>query len=251
MTRLTTLLITLVVMLGACGLAAPQALAQGDNAAVAVNTTDGSSLFKFAFSIRHVANGVVDQGNAAVAYASCESCQTVAVAIQIVLVATDPDVVTPTNLAIAINENCTLCETMAAAYQFVFGGADGRLGFSAEGLRRLAALRTDFRELGREELTLDEIAVRVDELMGELRDVLDTELVEVGPAVGQGAAPDDAGAGTATETTPAEEPPTATETTPTETAPEEPPPTTTETAPTEPTTTGDGTTTEDGTATSP
>ena len=89
--------------------AAPAAAVAQDNAAVAVNQKDGSSLFKFAFDIRRVMNGVVDQGNAAVAYSSCEECQTVAVAIQLILIMSDPDVVSPENLALAINYECTLC----------------------------------------------------------------------------------------------------------------------------------------------
>lgn len=59
----------------------------GDNLAQAVNEEDGSSVFDFAFSIRRVAGEVVDEQNLAVAYASCVECQTVAIALQIVLVA--------------------------------------------------------------------------------------------------------------------------------------------------------------------
>src|SRR3954468_13406266 len=85
------------------GLAPAAALAQ-DNSAVAINTKDDSSLFKLAFSIKEVGGEVVDQTNAAVAYASCKECQTVAIAIQVLIVTTEsPDVLTPTNLAVAVN----------------------------------------------------------------------------------------------------------------------------------------------------
>jgi hypothetical protein len=74
MTRRLLLLLALLLAL-LLPLAAPgQARAEdggGDNAAVAINTKDGSSLFKFAFSIKKVLGEVVDNTNAAVAYASC------------------------------------------------------------------------------------------------------------------------------------------------------------------------------------
>ena len=59
--------------------AAPAAAAGGtgdDNTAVAVNTEDGASVFRLAFSIRRVANGVIDETNSAYALASCTDCQT-------------------------------------------------------------------------------------------------------------------------------------------------------------------------------
>src|SRR5215210_164304 len=92
--RLLALLIAAVAALGAASPAMAQG-GSGDNAAVAVNTKDGSSVFKLAFDIRRTMSDVVDNGNAAVAYASCEECQTIAIAIQIVLVMGDPEIVTP------------------------------------------------------------------------------------------------------------------------------------------------------------
>ena len=75
-----------------------RAVASDDTAAVAVNTKDGSSVFRLAFSIKKVAGDVVDNANAAVAYSSCESCRTIALSIQIVLVTGDPETVTPENI---------------------------------------------------------------------------------------------------------------------------------------------------------
>lgn len=234
MRRITALLVALAICLGAGGLGAAPAAAQGDNAAVATNTKDGTSIFKFAFSIKRVTDDVVDNGNAAVAYSSCDSCQAVALAIQIVLVSSDPSVVSPENLAIAINEDCNLCETLAAAYQFVFGGGDTRLQFTPEGLRRLAELRQAFRDLGKEDLSVEEIATRLDGLVAELREVVHTELIEL-----PGGGPADSGAAPASEASPGttETGPT-TDTTGTSTEPPPPPP------PPESTATEPGTTTE-------
>jgi putative peptide zinc metalloprotease protein len=162
-------------------LAAPAAFASGDSTAAAVNEKDGSTLFDFAFSIRRAGGEVVDDTNAAVAYASCESCQTVALALQVVLVLSEPDVITPTNLAIAINENCTTCTTAALAYQYVIG-TGGPVRFTAEGNRRIAAIRRELEELRRSGLSLEELLPRIDALRAELAAILATELVRGGRA---------------------------------------------------------------------
>jgi putative peptide zinc metalloprotease protein len=151
----------------------------GDNAVVLINTKDGSSAFRLSLKIVRVNQDVVDQGNAAVAFASCIACRTVAVAVQVVLVFTDPSVVTPTNLAIAINFACTDCETLASAYQFVLG-TDGNVHFSADGNRAIAEIRRELRDLLQAELPLGETQARLDELAARLRQVLADELVASG-----------------------------------------------------------------------
>ena len=198
----------------------------GDNPAIAINRTDRASIFRFAFKIRRTMSDVVDETNAAVAFASCEECQTVALAVQVILIFSDPDVVTPTNLALALNYQCTACETLAAAYQFVFT-TGGPVHFTAEGNRRIAELRRALRELLKSDLPIAELQPQIDALMDEFREILRTELVAAGKA---GEAPRGGGGGT--ETTPTEtEPPT------TEPATTTQPAETTETAPTETTTT--------------
>jgi putative peptide zinc metalloprotease protein len=190
--------------------AASPVVAQGSdaNTAVAVNDKDGSSVFDVAFQIRRVSSGVVDHTNAAVAYASCEACQTVAIAIQIVLVSGTADTITPTNLAIALNEQCTTCQTMALAYQYVFGTGDV-IGLTPEGRRRLKEIRKAVRELARSELSLDEINARLPELTDQIADVLATEVVVRGP-LHEGTGDQEDGDQSAEE-----------ETTPDETVPEE------------------------------
>jgi putative peptide zinc metalloprotease protein len=161
--------------------AAPASAQGGDTAAIAINTKDGADVFKLVFQIRRVTQDVVDTGNYAIAYASCTDCQTVAIAIQIVLVSGyDSGTVAPENLAIAINENCVLCDTLASAYQFVVT-AEGNLRFTPQGRRRLADLRKALHDLRKADLTGPEIQARLDGLMDELADILSTELVEAGP----------------------------------------------------------------------
>lgn len=169
--------IALVLAVGAVMAAGPAAAYAGDNVAVAVNTKDGTSIFKLAFSIKHVMGDVVDESNAAVAYASCDSCRTVAVAIQIVLVSGDPSVVTPENVSIAINEGCTTCETLASAVQYVLGVGDGPVHLSADALRALTELRNDLRDLLKSDVPFEDLVAGVDAITSRLGDILSTGLV--------------------------------------------------------------------------
>src|SRR5256885_76537 len=144
MRRLTTILAVLVLALG-LAVGAPAA-AHADNSAIAINTKDGSSVFKFAFAIRHVMGPIVDETNTALAFSSCTDCRTTAIAIEIVLVEGNPTTFTPTNQAIAVNYQCTLCNTFAAAYQFVVQGS-GPMHFTHEAMRELRAVRKAIRAL--------------------------------------------------------------------------------------------------------
>lgn len=156
----------------------------GDNLALAINTKDDSSVVKFAFQVRRVMNGVVDQTNAAVAFASCENCRTVAVAIQIVMVMNDPDVVSPTNLALAYNYECTTCETLASAYQFVFS-TDGLAKFTTDGWRALVDIRNQVQELLKDEsLDIVTLQAELDVLMDQVAVIVDEELEPIGPEDG-------------------------------------------------------------------
>jgi putative peptide zinc metalloprotease protein len=142
-----------------------------DNPAIAINTEDGSSIFEFAFDIRRVAGDVVDETNAAVAYNECEQCRAVAVAIQIVLVVGHPSVVTPENVAVAVNYQCTLCESLAMAYQFVIG-VPADFHFSGKARSEIVHIRNEIRKLRKEELPLDELRRRIDALADRLRQVI-------------------------------------------------------------------------------
>jgi putative peptide zinc metalloprotease protein len=124
---------------------------------------------------------VVDTSNAAVAYASCEECQTVAVSIQLVLVMSDPDVVSPTNIALAINQECSSCNTLASAYQYVLT-TDGPVHFDADGNRELALIRQDFRDLVKRSDDMDpgDIHADADGLVDRLYAVVDGHLVSTG-----------------------------------------------------------------------
>jgi putative peptide zinc metalloprotease protein len=199
--------IALILAAVLCGLALaaarPGDARAQDNAAVAINTKDGTSIFRVAFKIARVNKEIVDNSNAAAAWASCTECEAIAVAFQIVLIFSDPDVANPENIALAVNWECTACLAFASAYQWVLT-TEGPVHFTPEGNRLLAQVRETLHELAkRDDLTLEELIAELETLAGIIRTVLAEEMVSAGP--------------------PAEEPPPPEPTTTTE-----PPPTTTE-----------------------
>jgi putative peptide zinc metalloprotease protein len=207
----------------------------GNTSAVAINTKDGSSVFRLMFQIRQVSGSVVDNQNAAVAYSSCTSCQTVAISIQVLLISSDPTVFTPTNEAIAINQTCDMCDTLAAAYQFAVG-LDTQLKFTADGRQQIADIRHQLEMLRNSGLTGPEIDAQVNTLMTQLANVLQTQLIAVNQPAGQGASTSSgadttpSGSTSSTPTTTSGTTPTSTSTTPTGTGTS--PATTTTTTPT-------------------
>jgi putative peptide zinc metalloprotease protein len=224
--RLLTILIAALVAVGFSA-ASPTTAFAGDNAAIAVNTKDGATVFKVAFAIRHVMSNVVDEANAAVAYASCTDCAAVAIAFEIVLVESNPDVVTPTNIAIAWNQDCQSCVVVAEAYQFVLG-TGGIVHFDSEGNRILSEIRRELHHLRKEDLTIEQLQARLDSVAARIADVLKNHLVPVGKKDEE----DGEQNVTTTTTTP------STTSTPTTTNEDSTTPTTTTTATTTPTTTG-------------
>ena len=176
-----------------------------DNAAVAINTKDGTSIFRVAFKIARVNKEIVDNSNAAAAWASCTDCQAIAAAFQIVLIFSDPDVVTPSNIALAVNWECEACVAFASAYQWVLT-TDGPVHFTAEGNQLLADVRKRLHELAKmDELMLEQLIAELETLADMIRTVLANEMVSPGPAPEPAPAP--------------EPPPATTETTETTTEP--------------------------------
>jgi putative peptide zinc metalloprotease protein len=173
------LALLLALAAAALGLLAPTpatAQSPGDTSAVAVNTTDGASIFELAFDIRRVTGDVVDQTNAAIAYSSCKECRTVAISVQILLVQGSPTTVTPQNYAIAVNDQCTLCDSLALAYQFAVGGGPDPVYLTGRGIRELMSIKRELRRLPVDQLSDAEITAQVNALMDRVATVLDTQL---------------------------------------------------------------------------
>jgi len=247
--RLVVLLLALAAVLAPASAAhADNNCPPGANCAIAINQQDNSSLFQFAWAIRHVLGDTVDQENGAVAYSSCQSCQTTAIAIEIVLVENpNPTNVSPQNVAAAVNVDCNLCDTFATAYQFVVS-AGGPVRFTSDGVRELNDIRKEIKSWGDQHLSNDQIRALLPDVISRLKTVLATQLVPIGNNGSEGDSNDASGLSGNRPNAP---PTTPTATTDTGTVDVTTPTTTQVTDTTEPTTTTAPTTTGDTTTTTP
>jgi putative peptide zinc metalloprotease protein len=91
----------------------------GDNVVSIDNTGAGATLVQARTDVELDTTSSVTNVNEALAQASCSTCRTVAVAIQIVVVNSSPTTVAPQNVAVALNQNCSSCNTFAYANQVV------------------------------------------------------------------------------------------------------------------------------------
>ncbi len=186
--RLVVLLIALAAAFapGVAARADDSTCPQGANCAIAINTQDNSSLFQFAFAVRHVLGDTVDEENGAAAYSSCESCQTTAIAIEIVLdESTTTTNMSPQNVAVSVNDNCTLCDTFATAYQFVIS-TGGPVEFTKQGQHELHDIREEIKSWGVHHLSNEQIKALLPGVIDRLQQVLATQLVPVGRNDGHG-----------------------------------------------------------------
>jgi putative peptide zinc metalloprotease protein len=92
----------------------------GDTQALAVNTTDGTIVYKVAYAVITVQDGApVTNTNGAYALADCHACSAVAVSFQVVLVVGTSKNIAPIDAAVALNNDCPACVTVALANQIV------------------------------------------------------------------------------------------------------------------------------------
>ena len=90
------------------------------NRIVAINRTDSRLRVRGKVQVNHIEGDNASPVNSAEAYSSCTGCDTLAVALQIDLISTNASTVAPQNQAVALNYQCTNCNTSARALQYVF-----------------------------------------------------------------------------------------------------------------------------------
>lgn len=167
----------------------PQTTSGGDdNVAVAVNTRDGSTVYAVRLKVVVTSADVVDSGNAAVAAASCSDCQTVAIALEGVIVTGDAEVIAPENIALAINSGCSGCQTLAYAYQNL-QTVDGKVRLTGAGRATIGALRRQLNALRNSGLGIEQVKAEVDRIAGEFAAVLSSEVVPIGEPAPDAEAP--------------------------------------------------------------
>jgi len=147
---------------------------EGDNQALAVNTTDGGTVYDVAFALVWADGDSVLNTNEAYALASCKECQTVAVAFQVVLVVGQVDVVVPQNLSAAVNYSCVECVTYALATQLVLSlpeSLDPRSRAELEALwREIAAFGASL-----EGVPLSELQARLSAFEAQILEIVRTD----------------------------------------------------------------------------
>ena len=150
----------------------PGAPGEGDNQALAVNTTDGSSLVDIALSLVFMEGETVDNTNEAYALASCLECLTVAIAFQVVVILDAEHDIIPENVAAAINVACVTCVTQAIAIQLVVTLTEP---LTEAEMAELEALWAELERLEAKvgKLPLDEIYERLGVLQAEIDALLD------------------------------------------------------------------------------
>ncbi len=150
---------------------APLPPGEGDNQALAVNTTDGSVAYDVSFALVWVTGDTAVNRNEAYALASCQGCRTVAVAFQVVLLVGSVDVVVPENVAVAVNYACVECVTQALATQLVVS-LPGEL--SQASTAELAAIWAELERFGEEleGLPLTELRARLTDYEKRILDVV-------------------------------------------------------------------------------
>ena len=148
---------------------------EGDNQALAVNTTDDTVVYDLAFAMIWVdGDEPVTNTNEAFAAASCENCAAVAVSFQVVLIVGDADTVVPANLATAVNYNCVQCLTYALASQLVVT-LDGPL--SDAGMAALQDLWSQIADYARgiTSRSLSELQGALEDFQDQILDVIDND----------------------------------------------------------------------------
>jgi len=178
MTGATRRCAALLVVLLACVLPAGSAQAGStENIAEAVVTEDNGRAWDFAWDIdRQRGDALVDHRNVANARASCVRCEATAIAFQIVLVNGNPRQVVPVNVAEAVNTECTECQVVAEARQFV-RVVDEPVKFTAGGRAELGDVKRDLAALEAQDLPVDQLHLAVEQQEARIRQVLGTELV--------------------------------------------------------------------------
>jgi putative peptide zinc metalloprotease protein len=185
----------------------PDAPLEGDNQALAVNTTDGSIRYDVAFALVWADDGEVLNANEAYAFASCTGCAAVAIGFQVILVLGQADVVVPQNIAAAVNYNCLACATYALAKQLVLT-LDGPL--SDAGMAAIEAVWAQIQQFGSTiaDVPASQIQSTLEGFEQQIKDIVQAESAgETPTASPPPAAPSDSPSGAAEDgATPSDEP---------------------------------------------
>jgi len=141
------------------------------NEARAVNKHDGELVTRGEVQLNRIGGDTVTPLNSANAYSSCTDCQTIAVALQINLISRAATHIAPKNVAVALNEHCTRCVTIAFALQYTYQVDDPKQ--TPKDVRDLVKeMDKTLSEISKEKgITLDEAANRIDAVIAQFQEL--------------------------------------------------------------------------------
>jgi putative peptide zinc metalloprotease protein len=163
----TTAALAVVLVIGlqpAPASAAPSKASFKDQKVIELTKKAGTRTSASGLAYHHTEADRVSATNVAVAYASCDGCRAVSLSFQVVLADQGPEKVDARNVAVAVNEKCRRCETLALAYQVVVT-SDRRTRLSGQGRVGIAWVRHRLDGLARSGKPLPEIREDARELM--------------------------------------------------------------------------------------
>lgn len=147
--------------------AAPAHRAFADQRVVQLRGAAGQARGAAALSYHQTHADGVTATNVALAHATCDGCRAVSLSFQVVVAGRAPASLALGNVALASNEGCRQCESLAVAYQLVVT-SDGRAWLSGRGHGRLVQLRQQLWSLARSDAPLEQVRTEADALMDEL-----------------------------------------------------------------------------------
>ncbi len=145
----------------------------------AQNQKSGALVARAKTSVAHDPGPTVTNVNQAYAHATCTDCRTVAVAVQVVLVEGPTTDFRPTNVALALNENCLRCATFAFARQEVLSpGRHIEISDSAKGA--IKQIQAQISRVASSSETFDLMTSDLDNLTQQLVAVVQGEVGRTG-----------------------------------------------------------------------
>lgn len=180
--RLRALAATLVLVLALLGTLSLPAFADsrgplqlgfgGNNSVNLFNTQSNSTLVAASTDIELDTGSTVANQNVALVQASCSTCRTVGVAIQIVVVQGTPSNYTPQNGAVAVNTACTACQTFAYANQVVIQTTSTVSPAAARYLDQAEAIASQVDAAAHSGETFEQMSAQLDSLTQQLANLV-------------------------------------------------------------------------------
>jgi putative peptide zinc metalloprotease protein len=133
--------------------------------------------FDLAYDLDHDRGPFVFAQNGAFAYATnCNGCRSIAIAVQIDLVAGDVQRIDARSRTQAITKGCTGCLALAAAHQFIVAPGGDRVWLSDSGRNQLSSIRAQLYALRWSRASGLEIQSQIEGLMQQVVNVLLSEV---------------------------------------------------------------------------